>query len=235
MDTHYASVTLESAESTQDEAAARFSGSPLLVVAAHQRHGRGRLDRTWVEPDRGLFTSLAFTPAWPAVRRPLIPLVAGLAMRRALDEAYGLIAGLRWPNDLMIGVDKVGGILVESTDERTIVGCGVNLWWPDPIAGAAGILAADPGPGTAEDLAALWATLFLERMSADPDYWGHHEYEGACVTVGQTVAFTGRGGTAVGIDDDGSLLVDTGGGVVAIHAGEIRVGTTLPDATEESS
>jgi biotin-(acetyl-CoA carboxylase) ligase len=72
-------------------------------------------------------------------------------------------------------------------------------------------------------------------MSADPDCWGHHEYERACVTVGQTVAFAGRGGTAVGIDDDGSLLVDTGGGVVAVHAGEIRVGTTLPDATEESS
>ena len=235
MDTHYASVTLDSAESTQDEAAARFSGSPLLVVAAEQLHGRGRLDRTWVEPDRGLFTSLAFTPAWPAARRPLIPLVAGLAMRRALDEAYGLVVDLRWPNDLMVGSEKVGGILVESTDERTIVGCGVNLWWSDPIAGAAGILAADPGPDAAEDLAALWATLFLERMLADPDYWGHHEYERACVTVGQTVAFAGRGGTAVGIDDDGSLLVDTGGGVVAVHAGEIRVGTTLPDATEESS
>ena len=48
MDTHYASIVLDSVGSTQDEAAARFTGSPLLIVAAHQAEGRGRLNRAWV-------------------------------------------------------------------------------------------------------------------------------------------------------------------------------------------
>ncbi len=235
MDTHYASVLLDNVESTQDEAADRWSGSPVLVVAKHQSSGRGRLDRVWLEPDRGLFTSLAFAPAWAPARYPLIPLVAGLAMRQALDETLGVDVGLRWPNDLMVDKGKVGGVLVESNDERAIVGCGINLFWVDPVDGAAGVATTDPGPGAVSDLAARWAIRFLERMTAAADLWGHHEYEAVCVTVGQRVAYERGSGTAVGIDSDGALLVETGDGVVAVHAGDIRVGTMLPDATEESS
>ena len=235
MDTHYASVLLDNAESTQDEAAARFNGSPVLVVAEHQSSGRGRMDRAWVEPDRGLFTSLAFAPAWAPDRYPLIPLVAGLAMRQALDETLGVDADLRWPNDLMVGDGKVGGVLVESTPERVIVGCGINLFWIEPVDGAAAVAITDPGPSVASDLAARWASRFLERMTATADLWGHHEYESACVTVGRPVAYERGSGIAVGIDADGALLVETGEAVIAVHAGDIRVGTTLPDATEESS
>ena len=223
MDTHYVSVVLETARSTQDEAAARFTGEPLLVVAAHQTDGRGRLDRPWVEPDRGLFASLAFTPFWAADQRGLIALVAGLAMRQAIGEALRIDVDLRWPNDLMIGLEKVGGILAEATDDRVIVGCGVNLWWADPMEGGRGVLPEDPGPAVAGELAAVWAGRFLERMAADPEYWGHHEYESACVTLGRPVAYERGSGTAIGIGADGSLLIDTGGEVIAVHAGEIRV------------
>ena len=228
MDTHYASVVLDNVESTQDEAAARFDGSPLLVVAEHQSSGRGRLDREWVEPDRGMFASLAFTPAWPPDRYPLIPLVAGLAMRQAIAEALGVAVDLRWPNDLMTGDAKVGGVLVETDGERVIVGCGINLFWASPIDDAAGVVGQDPGPTAGADLAATWTTRFLERMTAAPDLWGHHEYEAACVTVGQPVAYERGSGTAVGIDADGGLLVDTGNGVISVHAGDVRVDATIP-------
>jgi BirA family transcriptional regulator, biotin operon repressor / biotin---[acetyl-CoA-carboxylase] ligase len=241
MDTPYASVVLDSVESTQDEAAARFSGAPLLVVAAHQSRGRGRFDRVWLEPDRGLFASLAFLPDWSPEHRRLIPLASALAMRDALGEVLGVGVDLRWPNDLMIGGNKVGGILVEATDGRVIVGCGVNLWWAAPIEGAGSILDADPGPGPAGDVAAVWARKLLERLAADPAYWGHHEYESACTTVGQPVAFERGSGKAVGVAADGSLLVETGYGVVAVDAGEVRTGATLPtppsgggEASEES-
>lgn len=242
MDTHYASVALEIVDSTQDEAAARFISRPVLVVAERQSKGRGRLDRVWVEPDRGLFSSLAFAPEWPPARYPLIPLVAGLAMRQALAEDFGVAVDLRWPNDLMVGADKVGGVLVESDDERVVVGCGVNLFWIDPVEGGAGVAQDDPGPSAAADLAARWAGRFLERMNAAPDLWGHREYEEACITVGRPVAYERGSGTAVGIDPDGSLLVETGDGVIAVHAGDIRIGATLPRLplhggadTEESS
>ncbi len=234
MDTPYASVVLDSAESTQDEAAARFTGTPLLVVAAHQTRGRGRLDRTWVEPDRGLFASLGFVPEWPTEHWGLIPLVAGLAMRDAIHDALDVVVDLRWPNDLTVGEGKVGGILVEATDERVIVGCGVNLWWVDPLEGAGALLDTDPGPNAPSDLAAVWAGRFLERMAAVPAYWGHHEYQAACITVGRPVSFAGGSGVAIGIGADGSLLVESADGLVAVHAGEVHSTTTLPGSTEES-
>jgi BirA family biotin operon repressor/biotin-[acetyl-CoA-carboxylase] ligase len=235
MDTQYATVVLASVESTQDEVAARFVDEPVLVVAASQSRGRGRFDRGWVEPDRGLFTSLGFSPEWPPRDRGLIPLVAGLAMREALGDWAGVTVGLRWPNDLVIGPDKVGGILVEATDDRVIAGCGVNLWWADPPEGARGVLAHDPGRAAAPELGALWASSFLGRMAAEPTRWGHQEYRAACVTLGETVSYQRGRGTAVGIGADGSLLVDTDDRTIAVHSGEVRLGTTLPDASTEES
>lgn len=243
MDTHYASVVLSTAESTQDEAAARFSGEPLLVVAERQTKGRGRLDRVWLEPDRALFASLAFAPRWQRETWGRIPLVAGLAMRDAVADRLAIDVGLKWPNDLMVGSSKVGGILVESTGGRAVVGCGLDLWWRDPIPGAAGLLNEDPGPSLATEIAATWVQRLLERMGADPSLWGHHEYASACTTLGAPVAFEGGSGVATGVADDGALLVDTGEGVVAVHSGEVTIEgeATLPTppvqggaATEES-
>ena len=223
MDTHYASVVLPTAESTQDEAATRFTGEPLLVVAGHQTTGRGRFDREWVEPDRALFASLAFEPWWPVGDWGPLPLVAGLAMRDAIDATFSIDVGLRWPNDLISGRAKVGGILVEASGARVVVGCGVNLWWAEPIEGAAGIVEADPGPDVAVDLAATWTVRFLERMAAGSTLWGRHEYESASTTLGQEVAYERGGGVAVGVDDSGALLIDTADGVISVHSGEIRV------------
>lgn len=239
MDTHYASVVLSTAESTQDEAAARFGGDPLLVVAEHQTKGRGRLDRDWVEPDRALFASLAFAPSWPAATWGLIPLVAALAMREAVADRLGVEVALKWPNDLMTERGKVGGILVEGSADRVVVGCGLNLWWLDPIPGAAALLDGDPGPEPGAEVAARWVQRFLERMAADPALWGRHEYEAVCTTLGQAVAFERVSGTAVGIEADGALLVDTGEAVVTVYSAERRA-ATLPSpplpggaATEE--
>ncbi|GMQ86048.1 MAG: biotin--[acetyl-CoA-carboxylase] ligase [Acidimicrobiia bacterium] len=230
MDTHYANIVLDSVGSTQDEAAARFSGSPLLVVAAHQAEGRGRLNRAWVQADRAMFSSLVYTPS--AVHRGLIPLVAGLAVREALATTFGVEAGLRWPNDLVVGSDKVGGILVEADDERAIVGCGVNLWWSDPMPGAAGVVPTDPGPDAASMLAAAWVGNFLDRGEAAP--WDREEYRAASVTIGRHVAYARGTGIAFDIAPDGALLVDTGDGIIAIHGGEVRLHdpTTLSGAAE---
>lgn len=239
MDTHYASVVLSTAESTQDEAASRFSGEPVLVVAEHQTMGRGRLDRVWLEPDRALFASLAFMPDWPVATWGRIPLVAGLAMRRAVADRLGIDVDLKWPNDLMKGSGKVGGILVEGAADRVVVGCGLNLWWTDPTPGAAALLDSDPGPDRATEIAAVWVQGFLERMAADPSLWGRHEYEAACITLGRAVAFEGVSGIATRIEADGSMIVDTGHGVVAVYGGA-NATTTLPSpphaggaATEE--
>jgi BirA family biotin operon repressor/biotin-[acetyl-CoA-carboxylase] ligase len=230
--TPYAIVELESAESTQDEARARFDGGvPILVIAAKQRAGRGRLGRAWVEPDRALFSSLAFKPSWPAFAWSRIPLVAGLAVREAIEDRSGIVVGLRWPNDLVQRAGKIGGLLVESGDGTVVVGCGINMLWSNPMTGAAALFPTAQDAVSPRDLATAWAGRFLERMALPLDEWGVDEYRRSCITVGRSVSYPSGSGTATGISDDGALLVETANGTVAVSSGEVRLHhpATLPD------
>ncbi len=179
-----------------------------------------------------MFSSLVYAPS--AENRGLIPLITGLAVRRALAATLDVDAGLRWPNDLVVGSDKVGGILVEADEDRVVVGCGVNLWWSDPIPGAAGVLPTDPGPNAAGILAAAWVSRFFDRMDGEAVAWEPEEYRAASVTLGEHVAYERGSGIAVDIAADGALLVDTGDELIAVHAGDVRIedSTTLPGAIE---
>jgi len=229
--TRYAVVELELAESTQDEARERYQRSdPVLVIADHQMAGRGRLGRDWIEPDRAVFTSLAFEPTWPIGAWSLIPLAAGLAAKSAVERLSGINVALRWPNDLLVGERKIAGLLAESADGVAIVGCGINLLWKDSIAGAGALYETDPGPAIIREFAVGWADRLLEHMACRPDDWGIDEYRDACVTIGRSVSYPGGSGIAVAVSDDGSLSVETTSGMIAVHSGEVRLHgrATLP-------
>ena len=173
----------------------------------------------------------------------VVPLVLALSVRDAIANVCGLTTGLKWPNDLMIGPDKMGGILVEHSEPVVVAGVGVNLWWPDPPPGAAGVLSDDPGPELAQELAHAWATSFLGRLAAGT--WDRDRYVAASVTLGQRIEWEPNGvGIAVGIDDRGGLIVDTDAGRRILRSGEVRhvevVGrrttslASAPPADEES-
>ncbi|MEA3510430.1 MAG: biotin--[acetyl-CoA-carboxylase] ligase [Actinomycetota bacterium] len=224
MATRYAVVELESVESTQNEARERFEGSdPVLVIAGHQTAGRGRLGRDWLEPDRAVFASLAFEPAWPIEAWSLIPLAAGLAARSAVAAVAGITVDLRWPNDLVIDAGKIGGLLAESGDRIAIVGFGLNVLWEEPIEGGAAMCRIAPAPATEREIAEGWADRLLASMALPSDDWGIDEYRAACVTIGRSVSYTSGSGTAIAVSDEGSLMVETIGGVIAVHSGEVRL------------
>lgn len=217
MATPYVVIDLASAASTQDEAASRFEGEPLLVVARVQRSGRGRSGREWIHAPRALAASVALEPGWAPQRWGPLPLIAGLAAR----DALGSDVSLKWPNDLLIGSAKVGGILTEASGSVAIVGLGVNLWWPDPIEGAGALFVEDPGAEAAPLMAHTWAARLLERIGAGPDAWGRDEYASCCSTVGEEITWEPGGrGKATGIGPDGELIVD--GGRIELRSGEVR-------------
>jgi BirA family biotin operon repressor/biotin-[acetyl-CoA-carboxylase] ligase len=104
--------------STQD--VARDLPIGAVVVADHQTAGRGRLDHRWeAPPGTALLVSFVLTP------NPLLSLAAGVAAAEACDQSVRL----KWPNDLLLGGRKVGGILVEATPVKAVCGIGVNLTW----------------------------------------------------------------------------------------------------------
>ena len=115
---------LESVTSTQDVARNLPIGS--VVIANHQTAGRGRLEHRWeAPPGSALLVSFTLAP------NPLLSLAAGVASAEACDQGVRL----KWPNDLLLGGRKVGGILVEATPSKAICGIGINLTWaPDGAA-----------------------------------------------------------------------------------------------------
>lgn len=99
---------------------------PLVVVARRQTAGRGRRGRDWLSPaDVGIYTSLLLPVTDPRVLAAL-PLQVPLALCEALDE-LGVDCRIKWPNDLLVGGRKLGGILIESLAGRVaVVGYGIN-------------------------------------------------------------------------------------------------------------
>ncbi len=244
MTTHYATVTLGTVGSTQDEARQRLSGavSPVLVVAERQEAGRGRSGRVWDQAPRALYSSLAVCPDWPVDTWPRLALVTGLAVRDSILESVGVRSGLKWPNDIVTAGGKLGGILIEAERDVVVIGCGLNLWWPPPDTasssessptgtsptearppGAVALCSDDPGPGLAAEIAAGWATRLLASLASGPDAWPHNEYRQACVTLGQEIEWQPSGrGRAVDIDPAGGLVVETPSGRTTLFAGEVR-------------
>ena len=219
-DTPYAVLCTDTTASTQDEARRRFTGRPLLLVAAHQTAGRGRRGRAWEGAPRAVAATLAFRPPWPEEAWPRLTLAAGLSACRVLGEAVRL----EWPNDLVVGTSKVGGLLTEAAAGVVAVGLGVNLYWPQPTVDGAGALGTeDPGPEAAPRLAAAWADDLLARVAAGPDYWGVGDYAARCATLGREVTWEpGGAGRAVGVEADGGLVVETAAGRRVLYAGEVH-------------
>lgn len=226
MATHLVTYRRHEVGSTQDEARLLVESSgdlPLLLIAARQSSGRGRTGRSWLTAPRALACSLVVAPGWRPRHWGTIPLLAGLAARSALNEHCGVRPGLKWPNDLITERGKVGGILVEASDDLAVIGLGVNLWWPDAPEGMAATCHHDPGPDLAGSIAAAWAESVLVGLGRPSSRWGHEDYRVACVTLQSWVTWEPGGrGMAVDVAMDGGLVVETATGRTTLRSGEVH-------------
>ena len=199
-------VRLASVTSTQEVARDLPIGS--VVVADHQTAGRGRLERRWESPPgTALLASFVLEP------HPLLSLAVGVAAA----EACGPDVRLKWPNDLMLRRRKLGGILVEVSAGKAVVGIGINLTWAPP--GAARLnLPRDDLLDRLSDELGVWTSASRSRIL--------ERWRQLSVTLGRRVRVELPGhtfeGTAQDIAEDGALVVDgqrVGAGDV-IHLGQ---------------
>lgn len=94
------------------------------VLSGQQENGRGQFKRNWVSPLGNLYASIRLNDEKEGF--PLIPFVLSLSVQRALS-GLGLFSEFKWPNDILVGRKKVGGILVEEREGVTVAGIGINL------------------------------------------------------------------------------------------------------------
>jgi len=99
-----------------------------LVIADEQTKGKGRLRRGWVSLRGGVYLSLILKQK-NVENVSLLSVLSALPAARAIGK-YGFGCAIRWPNDLMVGPKKIGGILGELVTRENnyfaIVGIGIN-------------------------------------------------------------------------------------------------------------
>ncbi len=230
--------------STQDIAKEKArDGAPegTVVVADVQESGRGRLARHWFSPPGGLWFSVLLRPELSIERVQGIVLLSAVSMVEAIKKKTGLDAGIKWPNDILIGWKKVAGVLLETHIEggRTafvMLGAGVNVNndvrdLPAGLLMPATSLKEEAGDrvdagGILEAFLDYFAGSYDKlRMdfSAILDDWRR-----CSVTLERRVKVTQMNdtvsGTAVDIDDTGALLVRLDDGrVYTVHAGDLTI------------
>lgn len=231
----YDLVVLEEAESTNADLAQRArDGAPegTVVVAESQTAGRGRQGRSWESPPRaGLTFSVLLRP--PHVSGWL-PLLAGLSVAVALQERAGVDAGLKWPNDVLVGAAesarKVAGLLAEvpgGGGGGVVIGIGLNVTTrvaelPDDRATSLALAGA-----LTTDRETLLKAILRSLSRAYASWRSDPEalipaYRSACVSLGRQVRVElpdGQSyeGLATDVDDDGRLVV----GDRAFAAGDV--------------
>ncbi|MGG5257941.1 biotin--[acetyl-CoA-carboxylase] ligase [Phycicoccus avicenniae] len=204
-----------------------------VVVAEVQEAGRGRLGRAWTTTP-GTALAVSVLVAEPPSGAGWVPLLAGLALHRAVAEVAGVRTVLKWPNDVLVPADgdrKLAGLLCEWTPHGVVVGTGVNVDTARedlPLETATSLRAAG-APGV--DRAAL-LTAYLHHLAAvlredtGPAGPSVAAYRDACGTVGQDVEVhapdgTVRRGRATGVDAEGRLTVRTDGRTTSVSAGDV--------------
>ena len=241
-------ICLDRVDSTNAEAERRLAAGesvPLVIIAREQTHGRGRLGRQWHSAANGnLYATLVFRPQIEPARLQDFTLWMGLNVCELIQNFCKIQPGLKWPNDIFVNGRKAGGMLTEARVDADqvrdlVFGLGLNV----------NGLPADLPPElrrTAISLSEIAAqpldinrftAALIGRLQAAYENFLNGDYRDKCaelwkrydilrgqpVTVIQGVRSVR--GTAMGIDDEGSLIVrlDTGR-TERFRAGEVTLG-----------
>jgi BirA family biotin operon repressor/biotin-[acetyl-CoA-carboxylase] ligase len=220
--------------STMDDCLAlglRGMPSGTAVVAGFQEHGRGRAPgRHWLSPEgESLLMTVLLRAGELGFPARQLPLRVGLAVSRAIGDACGAAAGIRWPNDAVLAGRKVAGVLCEAHGGLLLAGIGVNCLqkgFPPEIAGTAGSLLLATGREV-RPLALCPLVLARLHEALGDDGWRVEverrlEGRGEPTRVEPIGAGTAVEGTVLGVDGDGALLVRLDGGAIGrVFQGEI--------------
>jgi BirA family biotin operon repressor/biotin-[acetyl-CoA-carboxylase] ligase len=200
----------------------------VVVFAESQTKGRGRMGRKWISPARkGLWFSILLRPDLTPQEATQLTVASATGLRRAIHDATGVKAKIKWPNDILIGGKKVAGILTELSAEldrvkHIILGIGVDVnlsgaEFPQDLRKIATSLKIEAGKTISRaelavkilrELDADYARVCSGKFESVADEWEEH-----CGTIGHLVTIhvgdRKLHGRAESLDDDGALLLRT--------------------------
>lgn len=193
-----------------------------IVMAESQTAGRGRYGRVWQSPRGNLYASFVF-PNKDNLKKYL-SFITGLALAESLPE---FDVCLKWPNDVLLDGKKLAGILLETTDDKIIVGIGVNL----VSSPSKNMLYPTTNLGGKLSPIALVKRLMIQydAVLAVLEKKGFNKIKQRWLDLAQNLGETISvhlpnqeiEGVFKGIDDQGALILKTKNGVLKVMAGDV--------------
>ncbi len=213
-----------------------------VVLSEEQTAGKGRTGRAWHSPPGlGLYVSVLLKPLLAPEKVPLLTLMAALAGARGLKDT-GHEAQIKWPNDLILGARKVGGILADArfrpgAPADVVVGLGLNVNhreadFPADLLPRAGSVRLHAGREVdrTEILARVLIRLdeVYASLKAGEEAALLEAFQASCpMARGRQVTVHGEGepirGETGGVGAGGALRIITSSGVREVRAGEVTV------------
>lgn len=237
-------IKIDKVSSTQDYAkrlAGEGAPEGTAVVARTQTQGRGRLGRRWLSPEGGLWFSLILRPSCRPSEVAGLTLLAAVSVAEAVNAIADVKAGIKWPNDILVGRKKLGGILTEMKAEMNVVdyvvlGVGLNVnvetsRFPHDLLMPATSIKEEVGreldlddilDACLDNLARDYG-LFRDNFNDIMSRW-----KALSMVLGRRVVVVQSGmrisGTAFDVDSGGALLVSDDQGVThLVHAGDLSI------------
>lgn len=196
-----------------------------VVIAGCQTKGRGRLQRSWLSSEGGLYFTIVTKPNIHTVMSPRVNFVASMIMAQTLQEMFSIDARVKWPNDILIKGKKVVGMLSEMEAEGDMVtfiniGMGVNINnEPEKIEPMAVSLKKILGKQVArKEILSCFLEKFEKKMKTEDFNNVIKEWKKYTMTIGQSVKIvTTRDefeGTALDVDENGALILKCADGSI---------------------
>ncbi|OHR74559.1 bifunctional biotin--[acetyl-CoA-carboxylase] synthetase/biotin operon repressor [Bacillus sp. HMSC76G11] len=216
-----------------------------IVVADQQTGGRGRLARAWYSPKQtGIWMSMILRPKIPINKTPQLTLLTAVALIQAIEEVTGLTPEIKWPNDIMINGKKIVGILTELQAEAdrvhsVIIGVGMNVnhtldQFPEELQAIATSIAEETGEPAdraqviqviMKNFEKLYTSYLIHGFKPVKLLWESYAISLNKNLIARTLQGTIRG-RAIGIDDEGVLLLETAEGKIEkIYSADIEIQT----------
>lgn len=231
---------LESTNTYLSERAKLGEGDKTVVIAKHQTGGRGRRGKSFFSPEgTGLYMSVLIRKAILLDELGYLTPAVAVAAAHAIERMGQKKCGIKWVNDIFIDGKKAAGILVETKCdfeknalEYAVIGIGINIsepqdGFPEEIKNTATAVFE-----AADDVkrVALTHELLLELEKILNPFTPKRfmtEYKARSILDGRTIEVITPSGvmqaTAIGIDDNAHLVIETPDGRQALSSGDVSV------------
>lgn len=230
---------LDSTNTYLKSLAADGANEGSIVIAKSQTKGRGRLGRSFLSKNGGLYLSLLLRPQSSAEASLMITSAAAVAAARAIEKICRKSPKIKWVNDLFLNGKKISGILTEGVInpqsgqlEYAVVGIGVNIVEPKDgfgelsnIAGA--IYSPDEQTDVFCELSAEIVNIFMEYYKALDSKEYMAEYKERSMLIGKDVSYIKDEmlyiARVLDIDNNARLILERNGEKIILQAGEVSV------------